>query len=698
MLYSLFHDYRPIALVPAAILTFLSISLPFVIILTTKLDIKHSANGRGPRNAKFLKILLYLAIAGAVISWFSLVAGKTAIQPDRSSGMRNPNPVLEMIIGPSEIDQKRAGAFGAFMGMVCFLGMVIAHSQVRRGGGLREWIDTRRGIKRRTELALGSAHFCYPDEYKRFRVKDRDGLTLYGDFRGAEIKARKGRARRFSVLGSTFSLSSEDTARGVITIGNPGAGKSQGVILPVIADAMKNGGSLIVADPQGELKAHVIQFAQITGHIVVIHDPTDSTTARFNLTDGIRSVTDARALADVLIPATTGDFWEKASQALIAACLVRYANIGEIAEKLGRIEDMARDLDSQDDDARILASDFIDAARNAPRQAAGAVATAKRALDAWADRTIRESTTVSDFSARMLLQRPVVMVLTCPGKKRRAIAPYLGAVLTRLLLDLDTIGERLPNGALPKAIKFVIDEFPTMGDLRVIVEQANLVRKRRISFLLAAQTIGQLQDIYGKDRATTLLAGMATNIIFGGADKRTAEYYASMSGNTTRVIDPKTERPMERPLLSENEIVQPPHAPQGNAIIFSRYVTADYAVHAVILARLTRMYERADWKQAIAPATSKRPKIYTRAVAMRKYRSVGETIAPPPAVQPVAASSQWPAESPSPIAPQQVADPLPPEPPVLAAVSSSRSISVVMPFVTTPPKQSHRHNRFSPGR
>jgi len=156
--------------------------------------------------------------------------------------------------------------------------------------------------------------------------------------------------------------------------------------------------------------------------------------------------------------------------------------------------------------------------------------------------------------------------------------------------------------------------------LSVIVEQANLVRKRRISFLLACQTVGQLQNIYGKDGAATLLAGMATQIIFGGADKETATYFSSLAGNQTRVIEsearqagqPAQKRSVERPLLTHDQIISPPHAPQGNVIIFTRYVTESYAVNAVILARLTRMYERQDWRAVVAKAKTRKLRLFSR--------------------------------------------------------------------------------------
>ena len=204
---------------------------------------------------------------------------------------------------------------------------------------------------------------------------------------------------------------------------------------------------------------------------------------------------------------------------------------------------------------------------------------------------------------------------TCTFRRRVHDTPLMRALWPETPGAGDT---RRPDGVLPKPVKFILDEFPAMGDLRVIVEQANLVRKRRISFLLAAQTIGQLQEIYGRDGAATLLAGMATNIIFGGADKETAQYYSGLAGNKTKIIG-EDGRVSERPLLAHDQIISPPHAPQGNVIIFTRYVTASYAVHAVILARLTRIYERRDLQNKITAAQRKnrRARMFTRIHAQR---------------------------------------------------------------------------------
>ena len=88
--------------------------------------------------------------------------------------------------------------------------------------------------------------FCTPREFRRFRRTDPDGLTLLGAFWGAD-------RRRLDFGAGRFGLSGEDAARGLLALGGPGSGKTQGIILPAIADRMQAGHSLIIADPQGEL-------------------------------------------------------------------------------------------------------------------------------------------------------------------------------------------------------------------------------------------------------------------------------------------------------------------------------------------------------------------------------------------------------------------------------------------------------------
>ncbi|MBK9124415.1 MAG: type IV secretory system conjugative DNA transfer family protein [Chloroflexi bacterium] len=147
----------------------------------------------------------------------------------------------------------------------------------------------------------------------------------------------------------------------------------------------------------------------------------------------------------------------------------------------------------------------------------------------------------------------------------------------------------------------ILDEFPTLGKLDSLVADVNLVRKRRISILIGAQTKGQFELIYGREGTQALLTGLATQVIYGGCDADTAEFYSRASGTAT--TDANTDDPdsllRQRPLLTVDEVITPQ---VGNCTIFARYVEAGFATQVILNARLTRFYEREDWKRRLRGA------------------------------------------------------------------------------------------------
>jgi len=212
----------------------------------------------------------------------------------------------------------------------------------------------------------------------------------------------------------------------------------------------------------------------VTGHTVAIHDPTRSDMPRFNLAQRIETVSDTRAIAEVLVPA-----------ALLSACLLRFDTLGDVYAALSDLQGLADKISAKPDDAYLLANSFIASVKSDGKVASNTVATLATALTGWAAQTVRETTSGSDFDAEVLVQRPTVAVLTCPGRMHQVYAPYLGAVLRKLMLDLDTIGET-NGGPLPVPVAVVMDEFPALGKLDSLVADVNLVRKRRISIVVAA--------------------------------------------------------------------------------------------------------------------------------------------------------------------------------------------------------------------
>ncbi len=553
------------------------------------------------------QLLTYAVVLLGVSTLYLMLLGTMAVQPMR--GRHITSGFVQLLNGaPPNVNAMRLFLFGMILVILWLFVILGLHSGIKNGGWLRERVDRLRNpqVKRG---ALGSSHFCTMREYKRFRREDAEGLTLLGAFWGED-------KRRLDLGMGRFSFSGEDVARGILTLGGPGSGKTQGIILPAIADRMLAGHSLIVADPQGEITGHILKYAAVTRHLVVVHDPTSAVGPRYNLAEGIDNVSDARAIADVLVPSAAGDnrFWTDSAAALLAACLIRFPNLGEIYNAMNDLKGLAQKLASQKDDAALLANSFIASVGSDGKVASNVVATLATALTGWASTDVRANTSASDFDTELIVEQPTVVVLTCPGRMRAVYASYLGATLRKLMLDLDTIGER-NKGPLPVPVGVILDEFPTLGKLDSLVADVNLVRKRRISIMIGAQTKGQFHMIYGNEGTQALFTGLATQVIYGGCDADTAEFYSKASGTATTDAnqDDPNSHLRQRPLLTDDEVVTPQ---VGNCTIFARYIEAGFATQIVLNARLTRFYEREDWKQRLAATKNVQPLLLERGISL----------------------------------------------------------------------------------
>ena len=606
MIYWLFTDGKDNLsglLIPLSCLTLL---MPLIVSAVSGAGIQRSSEQKSASGWKrWLRCFTYAVVLLGITTIYISVSNDMAIQIVR--GRQDTNTFIRtMAGGPDNIDHMRLFGFGVMLVFLWVIVLLGLHNTLKNGGWLRERVDRLRNpqIKRG---ALGSSHFCTQREYKRFRREDAEGLTLLGAFWGDN-------KRRLDLGTGRFCLGGEDIARGILTLGGPGSGKTQGIILPAIADRMLLGHSLVVADPQGEITAHILKYASVTRHLVVVHDPTSTIGPRYNLAQGIDNVSDARAIADVLVPSAQGDnkFWTDSAAALLAACLIRFANLGEIYNAMNDLKALAEKLAEKKDDASLLANSFIASVGSDGKVASNVVATLATALTGWASTDVRDNTATSDFDAELIVEQPAVLVLTCPGRMRAVYASYLGATLRKLMLDLDTIGER-NNGPLPMPVGVILDEFPTLGKLDSLVADVNLVRKRRISILIGAQTKGQFHLIYGNEGTQALFTGLATQVIYGGCDADTAEFYSKASGTATQEGSGDDKYSRSRPLLTVDEVITPQI---GNCTVFARYVEAGFATQVILNARLTRFYEREDWKRHLTFNGEIKPLLLERGISL----------------------------------------------------------------------------------
>src|SRR5271157_1724299 len=92
--------------------------------------------------------------------------------------------------------------------------------------------------------------------------------------------------------------------------------------------------------------------------------------------------------------------------------------------------------------------------------------------------------------------------------------------------------------------------------------------------------------IYGTEGTQALFTGLATQIVYGGCDHDTADFYSKASGTTTADANPNPQKAnfRQRPLLTVDEVVTPQI---GNCTVFARYVEPAFATQVILTARLT---------------------------------------------------------------------------------------------------------------
>lgn len=107
----------------------------------------------------------------------------------------------------------------------------------------------------------------------------------------------------------------------------------------------------------------------------------------------------------------------------------------------------------------------------------------------------------------------------------RLVSLFYTQAIRALLRTADVSpGERL---AVP--VRFIFDDFATNCIINKFDNIISVIRSREIYFSIIIQSISQLDEIYGKNKAKTIINNCDTCLYLGGQDVETAEFMAKKS-------------------------------------------------------------------------------------------------------------------------------------------------------------------------
>jgi type IV secretory pathway TraG/TraD family ATPase VirD4 len=131
---------------------------------------------------------------------------------------------------------------------------------------------------------------------------------------------------------------------------------------------------------------------------------------------------------------------------------------------------------------------------------------------------------------------PGILFLSAPETHADTLRPLLGfwsEIVVSALLS------RKAEGVELHPTWVVLDEFPSLGRIDELAKGPNRVRKYGGAMVLGMQQISQVQEIYGKDMARTIMGQCLNKLVLRCGDSETAQTMSDILGE--RVMNRSTE-------------------------------------------------------------------------------------------------------------------------------------------------------------
>jgi type IV secretion system protein VirD4 len=185
-------------------------------------------------------------------------------------------------------------------------------------------------------------------------------------------------------------------------------------------------------------------------------------------------------------------------------------------------------------------------------------------LAPWADPLVVEATS-DHFDLGILGREPTALYILMPETDGPRLQPLVAWLVADLLGELVEQAERV---GLRCPVRFYLDEFRRFGYLSGLSEALPTLRERGISVLLGVQVLSQIEEVYGRVEARTLVGNTETKILFRAGELETARMISGWLGRTTvpavsvttrgRLARSTTVHPHVRPLMPPEDLTRIP--------------------------------------------------------------------------------------------------------------------------------------------
>lgn len=342
-------------------------------------------------------------------------------------------------------------------------------------------------------------------------------------------------------------MSMKDMVENVAIVGGIGAGKSWGVLIPMIASAAEERSVSVIAVDikfgEPDCLTTAARFWEASGGTVAVWNPWDPDSVRVDILEGLDAESDdIWEHVSILMghsPNQVSDqvlFWST-SEAVVMEALLRSALLE------GRHMDRVRELSYMTPEALqkyIAILERSDIRRKLDRffglgydKQAGSLYGLEKYLRDWDNPTVVRATTPGlpgeTFELRSILREHTLFVIGIPQVK---FVSGQSLVLFRLLLKTLTkmlLSPRAPDER--QKVILVLEEFAQLERIPYFEQFLSSCRSRGVATVVTLQDIHRGYAVYGRDLFTGLLNNMRTVVLFPASlGPEEAMYFSQLLG------------------------------------------------------------------------------------------------------------------------------------------------------------------------
>lgn len=381
-------------------------------------------------------------------------------------------------------------------------------------------------------------------DFRPFQKKEK----LHGDAKWANerlIRKAKLRAKRGMILGVTgrSNYLIADDYQHVLLFAPTGSGKGVGFVIPNLLFWDQ---SVVCHDIKLENFELTSGWRAQQGQQIFLWNPADPDghSHCYNPLDWIsekpgQMVDDVQKICNLILPEQ--EFWQNEARSLMLGVILYLVAVDEKVTSFGEVVRTLRSDDVVYNLAVVLDTigkkihpvSYMNIAsflQKADKERSGVISTLNSGLELWANPLIDATTAKSDFDLQLLKKKKMSVYVGVTPDNLQRLEPLLKVFYQQAT---DFLTRRMPQPDEPYGVMFMLDEFPSLGEMPQFQIGIAYFRGYRVKLFLIVQDTQQLKGIYEDAGMNSFLSNSYYRITFSANNIETAEMISKLVGNKT---------------------------------------------------------------------------------------------------------------------------------------------------------------------